>query len=101
MEDNSDSELSSPSELNQPTSRDPQKIDNLSSLEDELHFVEGRMEVDKLVFEERLQEMEKVVVSVQAENRRLQTMFASQSSQDSQDSYKSVNDEVQDVQDVR
>ena len=27
--------------------------------------------------EERLEEMEKVVVSLQAENRRLQTMFAS------------------------
>ena len=60
--------------------------------------------------EERLEEMEKVVVSLQAENRRLQTMFASttatkesltSSSSSMQDSFKSVDDEVQDVQDVR
>ena len=63
---------------------------------------------NKLEVEERLQEMEKVVVSLQAENRRLQTMFASTtatkpetSSSSMQDSFKSVDDEVQDVQDVR
>ena len=65
---------------------------------------------NKLEVEERLQEMEKVVVSLQAENRRLQTMFASttatkesltSSSSSMQDSFKSVDDEVQDVQDVR
>ena len=48
-----------------------------------------------------LQELEKVVQSLQSENQRLQTLFASTSSQDSQDSYKSVDDEVQDVHDVR
>ena len=48
-----------------------------------------------------LQEMEKVVQSLQSENQRLQTLFASTSSQDSCESYKSVDDEVQDVHDVR
>lgn len=42
--------------------------------------------------------MEKVVQSLQSENQRLQTLFASTSSQDS---FKSVDDEVQDVHDVR
>jgi hypothetical protein len=36
-----------------------------------------KAEADKVEVEERLEEMEKVVVSLQAENRRLQTMFAS------------------------
>jgi len=49
--------------------------------------------------------MEKVVVSLQTENRRLQTIFASSkldsSSSSMQDSFRSVDDEVQDILDVR
>ena len=49
--------------------------------------------------------MEKVVVSLQTENRRLQTVFASttnpSSSSSMQDSFRSVEDEVDDVLDVR
>ena len=66
------------------------------SLEEELLL--DRLKLDKQEIEERLQEMEKVVITLQKENQRLQTMFSSQSSQDS---LKSVDDEVQDVHDVR
>ena len=78
------------------------------NIEEELLEANQTTKVDKLEVEERLHEMEKVVVSLQAENRRLQTMFASttatkpeNSSSSMQDSFKSVDDEVQDVQDVR
>ena len=66
------------------------------SLEDELLL--DRLKLDKFEIEERLHEMEKVVISLQKENKRLQTMFSSGCSQDS---LKSVDDEVQDVHDVR
>ena len=66
------------------------------SLEDELLL--DRLKLDKFEIEERLHEMEKVVISLQKENKRLQTMFSSACSQDS---LKSVDDEVQDVHDVR
>lgn len=86
----SDSEMSSPDREQAPKT-------SLMSLEDEIVLVD-RLRLDKLEVEERLAEMEKVVTSLQAENRRLHTMFASQCSQDS---YRSVDDEVQDVVDVR
>lgn len=86
----SDSEMSSPDREQPPKS-------SLISLEDEVLLVD-RLRLDKIEVEERLHEMEKVVTSLQTENRRLQTMFASQCSQDS---YRSVDDEVQDVLDVR
>merc|ERR1719203_997740 len=138
----SDSEMSSP-DREQPISSNKSDVDPDLSLEDELLEAssslgpssglytsgEGQItkaEADKVEVEERLEEMEKVVVSLQAENRRLQTMFASgaapsksiqcsqagasaaeagtcssSSSSLMQDSFKSVDDEVQDVLDVR
>jgi len=69
------------------------------SIEEEI--ILDTLRTDKIEIEERLQEMEKVVQSLQSENQRLQTLFASTSSQDSCESYKSVDDEVQDVHDVR
>ena len=54
---------------------------------------------DKIEIEERLQEMQKVVQSLQSENQRLQSLFSSTES--SVDSYRSVDEEVQDIHDVR
>ncbi len=51
--------------------------------------------------EERLTEMEKVVATLQAENRKLQTLLANGELANMSDSYRSVDDEVQDVHDVR
>ena len=85
----SDSEMSSPDR-----EKDPQK-----SIEEEL--ILDTLRNDKIEIEERLQEMEKVVHSLQSENQRLQSLFSSANSETSVDSYKSVDDEVQDIHDVR
>ena len=105
----SDSEMSSPDRERPPIGvpigvPGPRGSEDLS-LEEELMAVD-RLKLDKLEVEERLGEMEKVVLTLQAENRRLQTIFASSGSEATeaismQDSFRSVDDEVQDVQDVR
>merc|ERR1719281_450411 len=82
-------------------------VDPDLNLEDELHEASDHhiAKIEKIEVEERLHEMEKVVVSLQTENRRLQTVFASttnpSSSSSMQDSFRSVEDEVDDVLDVR
>jgi len=107
--DQSDSEMSSPDREKPPKS----DVDPDLNLEDELLEASDQItKIDKLeVVEERLHEMEKVVVSLQTENRRLQTIFASttvenvvrleSSSSSMHDSFRSVDDELEDVQDVR
>merc|ERR1719228_1467083 len=103
--DQSDSEMSSPDREKLPKS---DEHDPDLNLEDELLEASDQItKIDKVEVEERLHEMEKVVVSLQTENRRLQTIFASttapleSSSSSMQDSFRSVDDEVQDVLDVR
>ena len=83
----SDSEMSSPD-------REDKSLE-----EAVLHSQMATLKVDKLEIEERLQEMEKVVQNLQLENRKLQTLLATNSS-DCID-YKSVDDEVLDIYDVR
>jgi hypothetical protein len=89
----------SDSELSSPDHREQMHLHSKSSeisMEDDV--VLEKLKLDKLELEERLAEMERVVSSLQLENRRLQTMYASQCSQDS---LRSVDDEVLEVHDVR